>query len=43
MSKGLIRSGSRRGVRSDKSPPVARKLPPPARVALGLKPEFAMI
>jgi hypothetical protein len=25
MSKGLIRSGSRRGVRSDKSPAVARK------------------
>jgi hypothetical protein len=27
MSKGLIRSGSRRGVRSDKSPAVARETP----------------
>ena len=29
MSKGLIRSGNRRGVRSDMSPAVARKTPAP--------------
>ena len=34
MSKGLIRSGSRRGVRSDKSPLVARKLPRPPEPAV---------
>lgn len=34
MSKGLIRSGSRRGVRSDKSPAVARKRPQPREPAV---------
>ena len=34
MSKSLIRSGSRRGVRSDKSPAVARKPPRPPEPAV---------
>jgi hypothetical protein len=34
MTKSLIRSGSRRGVRADKSPPVARKPPRPREPAV---------
>jgi hypothetical protein len=34
MSKGLIRSSSRRGVRADKSPAVARKAPRPREPAV---------
>jgi hypothetical protein len=34
MSKELIRSGNRRGVRSDKSPAVARKSPRPREPAV---------
>ena len=37
MSKGLIRSGNRRGVRADKSPAVARKAPPPREPAVCLR------
>src|SRR5262245_1147774 len=34
MTKGLIRSGSRRGVRADKAPRVARKAPRPREPAV---------
>ena len=34
MTKGLIRSGSRRGVRADKAPAVARKTPRPREPAV---------